>query len=262
MRLSSLYGVLGSPISRSSSAHLFNEYFKKHSIDALYLPLDCDTLRFSHIMPAVKHAFSGVNVTSPLKREIYRECTSHDEASSVTGSVNVVKISMGKLEGYNSDPAGFRYLIDSNGVEVSGKSIAVLGSGGASASVAYALRRWYTPGSVAIVSRRAGKIDGSLTDYANLRERYDVLISTIPYQHQESFLSQFEMVIGRIRPAVVIDIVYNPKVTLFMRAAALSGIRTVGGTDMFLGQASTAFDLWFKRKADMEELREILLSGE
>ncbi len=229
-------------------------------MDALYLPLDCDSSRFSHIMPAVKRAFSGVNVTSPLKREFYRECAFHDEASSVTGSVNIVKINMGKLEGYNSDPAGFRYLIESNGVEVSGKSIAVLGSGGASASVAYALRRWYDPGSVAIVSRRAGKDGGNLTGYGNLREEYDVLISTIPYQHQESFLSQFEMVIGRIRPTVVIDIVYNPKVTLFMKAAALNGVRTVGGMDMFLGQAGTAFDLWFKRKVDMEELKEILLS--
>ncbi len=261
MKLSSLYGVLGSPLSRSSSAYLFNEYFKKYSMDGLYLPLDCDTARFSHIMPAVKHAFSGVNVTSPLKREIYRECAIHDEASSVTGSVNLVKIGKGKLEGYNSDPAGFRYLIESNGIEVSGKSIAILGSGGASASVAYALHRWYAPGSVAVVSRHAGKDDRSLRDYASLRERYDVLISTIPYQHQESFLSQFEMVIGRIRPTVVIDIVYNPKVTPFMKAATLSGIRTVGGTDMFLGQASTAFDLWFKKKVDMEELREILLSG-
>ena len=84
----------------------------------------------------------GFNVTIPYKQSIFGLCDAVSSAAKEIGAVNTVRItSNGGIYGYNTDVFGFEYTLDSMELDVTGKKVLVLGSGGASKAVCYVLKQ-------------------------------------------------------------------------------------------------------------------------
>lgn len=187
-------------------------------------------------------AFRAVNVTIPYKKDALELCdTVSDEAASI-GSVNTVVNRNGVLHGYNTDYFGFAYLLDSAHIDVSGKKVLILGTGGTSLT-AHAVVKDRNAREIHTVSRT-----GSL-NYENigLHADADILINTTPVGMFPNGgvspvgLSTFPQLCG------VVDVIYNPLRTKLVSDAQNQGIPAVGGLAMLAAQAVAAHELFFDK---------------
>ena len=82
-----------------------------------------------------QHAFRGINVTIPYKRDVIPYLDELSDSAKAIGAVNTIVNREGSLTGYNTDYSGFRYMLQYHNVQVEGKKVLILGTGGASAAV-------------------------------------------------------------------------------------------------------------------------------
>ncbi|MEG1616177.1 MAG: shikimate dehydrogenase [Bacteroidales bacterium] len=241
------FGLIGHPLSHSFSKSFFTEKFRDERIDAVYLNFDLEDIsEFPNLLrshPDLK----GMNVTIPYKEAIIPYLDELDDTAKAIGAVNVIRVVReGEkviLKGYNSDVIGFSESIRPLLTSYHKKAL-VLGTGGASKAVLYALRNLHVePHSV---SRR-----GSEGVYAyeeitpeKLNE-YQVVVNTTPlgmYPHvNEKPSLPYEK--ARVND-IFFDLIYNPEVTRFMAEAAQRGARTKNGYEMLIGQALEAWRIW------------------
>lgn len=133
-----LYAVAGYPILFSRSPQLYNTAFKEWNFNSRYLRLSSSSGQ--EVLKTVRELkISGLNITSPLKKEVIPFLDELDEVSSTTRAANTI-IPKGKsFKGYNTDPDGVRGALRAHCVSPGGKSVLVLGAGGAACAAAYAL---------------------------------------------------------------------------------------------------------------------------
>ena len=184
--------------------------------------------------------WDGLNITIPYKKTVMKYCTALSPVARVIGSVNtIVRLDDGTLYGDNTDAFGFELLLDMIKVPVCGSKALVLGSGGASLTAVYVLRKLRAK-SVIVISRSGEN------NYENIRRHYDadLIINTTPVgmypdmQASPIDLSKFDKLSG------VVDIIYNPtRTNLIMQAEAL-GIPCIGGIRMLVGQAAKSAELF------------------
>ena len=239
------FGVLGKSLPHTYSPVIHNILCPDYSYDVIELPEeDLDKLYSSGV-------FKGFNVTIPYKKDAASRSDVLDEAARETGSVNTVVFGEdGKTYGYNTDCYGFIYMVLRSGIEVSGKNILVLGTGGASASIIYALRQL---GAADILScSRTGDID-----YSNCYDKAadtNVIVNCTPvgtYPEVDSSLldlSRFQ------RLEACIDLVYNPGRTRFIADAQKLGLKACSGLAMLVAQAYKASLLFRGKKEDAEAI--------
>lgn len=184
--------------------------------------------------------FDGLNVTIPYKQAVLPFCSALSPAASAMGSINtLVRQPDGTLWGHNTDFQGFQYMMACLGVSAQGKKVLVLGSGGASLAVRYALRQ-QGAGEIVVISR------GGKDNYENLARHRDaqLLVNTTPlgmYPHNgQAPLS--------LRPfpqlEAVLDLIYNPARTALLLEAAQLGIPCIGGLPMLVSQAKASAELF------------------
>lgn len=183
--------------------------------------------------------FRAINVTIPYKETVIPFLDVIDEPARLIGAVNTIVNRDGKLYGYNTDFYGMKMLFEKNGIELTGKTVAILGSGGTS-KTARAVAA--ASGAVKIyqVSRRA---NGNMISYEQLeaiRDRIEVIVNTTP-------VGMYLNVQGMpVDPAHypnltgVIDAIYNPLSTELIRKARGCGIPAEGGLYMLVAQAVRA----------------------
>jgi shikimate 5-dehydrogenase/shikimate kinase/3-dehydroquinate dehydratase len=128
-----LFGLLGTPPTRSPSPALHNAAFRHAGRDALYLPLPGLTLRAACYLP-----FAGFSVTHPYKQQAHALAARRDEVAQQTGSVNtLVRAPDGSWDGYDTDALAIRALAPQ---APPGASAFVYGSGGYARSACWALK--------------------------------------------------------------------------------------------------------------------------
>ena len=184
--------------------------------------------------------WDGINVTIPYKKTVMKYCDELSSVARVIGSVNtIVRREDGTLYGDNTDAYGFELLIEMLSVPVSGSKALVLGSGGASLTAVYTLRKLRAR-SVIVISRTGEN------NYDNISRHYDadLIINTTPVGMYPDMnrspldLSPFKELKG------VIDIIYNPaRTNLIMQAESL-GVPCIGGIRMLVGQAAKSAELF------------------
>ena len=177
--------------------------------------------------------FDGINVTIPYKKAVVPFMDELSETAAALGSVNtVIKRPDGTLYGDNTDVYGFTETVCVSGLSVSGKKTLVLGSGGASAAVQYALKNL---GAQVVVISRTGE-----NNYENLFLHADArfIVNATPVgmfpRNDETplSLSGFPELEG------VFDLVYNPARTMLLQEAASLGIPAFNGLRMLVSQAA------------------------
>ena len=238
------YGLIGHPLKHSMSRHYFNEKFEYEGLDCLYQHFDLKSLdELQEVMDRYPD-LCGFNVTIPYKEAIIPLLDDIDPVAKAVGAVNVLKITEGKLIGYNTDVYGFEQLLNR---AINGKTIEhalILGTGGASKAVQYVLRQKGI--AYALVSRDATKGDytyDTLTD--EILNQNHLIINTTPlgmFPHIDDFPDLHYQ--GLSKKHVLIDLIYNPKETAFMELGKSWGAKAYGGLQMFEEQAKKTWEIF------------------
>ena len=191
--------------------------------------------------------FDGINVTIPYKKEVLQYLDEIDPLAARLGSVNTIVKRGGKLTGYNSDYFGFRSMVARTKIDVSGRKVLVLGSGGASVTVCAVLEDL---GANAIVVSRSGE-----NNYGNLHLHRDasVIVNTTPlgmYPNNGTAplnVGDFPNLEG------VLDLIYNPARTQLLLDCEKYGIPGFNGLWMLVAQAKKSAE-WFLDRALPDDL--------
>ena len=244
-----LYGLIGFPLGHSFSLDYFNQKFEAENIDARYINFEIPEISDLKNVLARNHNLNGLNVTIPYKQLVIPLLDEMDPEAAEIGAVNVIKFVRRNgrtiLKGYNSDIIGFRDSIAPMLTEHHSHAL-VLGTGGASRAVSYALRSLgITP---QLVSRRPAP--GVIT-YADINpdiiDSHKIIVNTTPlgmYPHVDECPDiPYNLLTTR---HLCYDLLYNPDVTLFMKKSADAGAEVKNGLEMLLLQAFAAWHIWQK----------------
>ena len=183
--------------------------------------------------------YTGFNVTIPYKKAVIPFCNTLSPVAQRLGAVNtIVRRRDGSLIGHNTDYFGFQTMVESTGLQVSGKKVLVLGSGGASNTVCAVMEQL---GANVIVISRSGD-----NNYGNIHLHSDaaVIVNATPVGMYPAVgispvdLAAFPMLEG------VLDVSYNPARTQLLLDAEKRGLITANGLLMLVAQAKESAE-WF-----------------
>lgn len=197
--------------------------------------------------------YDGFNVTIPFKEKVIKYIDELDETALKTGAVNTVILRNGRYRGYNTDVTGFEQLLKTNGIDLTGKNVMLLGSGGAAKACYYVLEK---EGSNVITVKRNGEIN-----YSNLYNYSpDIIINATPVGN----VSNFERIIDINRfknIETVIDLSYSPIRPRLLIDAGKFGIKCVSGLDMLISQAAASYRIFTGEEpaADTGKIRDMIV---
>lgn len=195
--------------------------------------------------------WDGLNVTVPYKKEVFKLLDEASETARALGSVNTVVKRNSKIFGDNTDVYGFETLLLESGVDVKNKKTLVLGSGGASVSVKYALLK---AGADVTVVSRSGE-----NNYENIDKNADakIIVNTTPVgMYPNNLETPLDVSIFKECEACF-DIIYNPHRTKLMLDAEENGIKTFNGLMMLVAQAVRSSEIFTDSEIDRKVIRNI-----
>jgi len=251
------FAVIGDPIEHSKSPAMHNSWFEELSIDATYIPVhvSCENLE-SAVAGLKTLGASGWNITIPHKTAIIPYLDELDELAEKMGAVNtVVRTKEGKLKGYNTDGVGFvRSLEEAVGKSHKDKPVLLIGAGGAARGIAFAMQQQgYTNLTIAnrTVANAQAIVDEmgignaiSLADAEESLADFGILVQMTSAGLATGNFSMPFSLERLAKGAIVADIVYNPLMTPFLKAADEKGATVVTGLGMFVHQGAIAFEHW------------------
>ena len=194
-----------------------------------------------------KRDFTAINVTIPYKEAVIPYLDRISDQARAIGAVNTIVNRDGKLYGYNTDFSGMTDLINKAKIEISGKKVLVLGTGGTSKTTTAVLTALGAR-EIHLVSR--SERDGAIS-YADALEKHsdaDVIINTSPagmYPRIEGLPiepKKFERLSGAV------DAIYNPLHTRFIQAAEGCGAKAEGGLYMLVAQGVRASEIFLGKE--------------
>ena len=264
------YLVIGNPIDHSLSPTIHNYWIKKNNIKAIYDKerLNSDDLK-NLIIKVRERNISGVNVTVPFKKEVIPYLDKLTFSAEVTQSVNTIILNDdNKIVGYNTDIGGFENAIKYTKYDISGKKIFILGSGGVTPSIIFALYNMNVS-SITLTNRTKAKAeqlqnfynsntvkkngwnDIKVVDWGEVPE-FDMIINatSVGLNSDDNLDLDFSK-IGKNK--FFYDVIYNPKETNFLKKGKDLGNKTENGKKMFIFQAAEAFKIWHNIQPEINE---------
>ena len=240
------YGLLGERLGHSFSPQIHRD-LAGYDYQLLPTPPEAVEDLFA------RRAFQGLNVTIPYKRTVMPLCDEIDPRAAAIGAVNTVVNQNGRLTGYNTDIDGFLYMARRAGVDMAGKKVVILGSGGTSRT-ARAAAGELGAREIVTVSRHGED------NYQNLSRHADaqVLVNTTPVGMYPNWgqspvsLESFPALEG------VLDVVYNPLRTALLLQAEERGLPRSCGLPMLVAQAKRAAELFTGRNIDDSRTEAVL----
>jgi shikimate dehydrogenase len=272
-------GLFGYPLEHSLSAIMHNAAFAACGLSYHYVLLPSSPEDFGGLVTESRErGLAGWNVTVPHKEKMLRYLDGMSAEVAAVGACNTVRVDDGKLIGFNTDVHGFlRALAEAGGIEAGGKAI-VLGAGGASRAVAWALAS--TGHDLLILSRRPEQAEvvanclpvprgvsvehGALTSTV-LGDRLNtacLLVNCSPVgQWPHTDENPLPPATRISQHVLVYDLIYRPRPTRLLRQAAAVGCRTQDGLEMLVQQGAAAFAIWTGREAPVEVMRNACLDA-
>lgn len=241
------FGLLGRNISYSFSKGYFTEKFNNEVFLGNTYE-NFDIAEISHFEGLLKNNpdLTGLNVTIPYKEQIIPFLDKLSKKAALIGAVNTIKFTKkGKLKGYNTDYYGFKKSLKPL-LEPHHKKALILGTGGASKGVAFALDELcilYT-----FVSREAKEniIDYDLIN-ATTFDNFQIIINCTPVGTSPNIEAcpniPYEFFTDK---HIAYDLIYNPEETQFLKNAKANGATIKNGYDMLIFQAEKAWKIWNK----------------
>ncbi len=248
-----LFGVIGSPVAHSLGPVMHNRAFAHLGINAVYLAFEVTDIGAA-VAGIRGLGLGGVSVTIPHKSAVMAHLDEVDDLARAVGAVNTVVHRDGRLTGHNTDCEGAMAAL-SEVTAVDGRSVAVLGAGGSARAVGFGIQA--AGGRVTIFNRSRQRGEAladdlgvpfrPLSDFSG--RDVDILVNTTAVgmvPESDAMPVAPETLAPHL---VVMDIVYRPRRTRLLKAAAARGCRVVDGLAMFIGQGARQFERWTGRTA-------------
>jgi len=270
-------GVFGYPITHSLSPQMHNAAFQYKKLNYVYVPFEVHPKDLKSVLRNLKYlGIVGVNLTIPHKEIAYSCVDVLSKEAKLTKAVNTISVRGNKLYGFNTDYEGFLRSLEIDGnVNLEGKSILVLGAGGAAKGVSFSLlcRRIKS----LIIANRTYKRAEDLVKRINkmsevnsfaipLKEDIikeiigdiDIVINTtsVGLHKEDKSLLSHKVLHSKL---LVYDLIYNPYETPLIKEAKIAGAKTLNGLGMLLYQGALSWEIWTGKSAPVKIMRDALL---
>lgn len=239
------YALVGRNISYSFSRRYFAEKFAKEQItDCEYINFDIPYIEELPTLIAATPTLAGMNVTIPYKEAVLPLLDQQSEALMAIKACNTIKmLPSGKLKGDNTDYIGFRDSLIPY-LQPHHNRALILGTGGASKAVAFALSQLGI--SFLLVSRESSAIAISYHELTKeIIENHSLIINTTPlgtFPKTEAFPPiPYQWITSQ---HLLYDLIYNPEKTTFLAKGATQGATILNGYPMLVLQAEAAWKIW------------------
>lgn len=258
-----LTGLFGWPVEHSMSPAMHNAAFEHLGLDLCYVAFPVRPEMLGEAVKAVRVLnLQGVNITVPHKEKVIPFLDKVDEEALFIGAVNTILNSGGALKGYNTDGRGFMESLKEADISAEGKSVLIVGAGGASRAISYYLSEKASRLYLFDIDDNKAKrladdlsrirknvsLKGSLKDLNAI----DIVVNATPLGLKER--DDYPVDISLISPDMVVcDLIY--KQTRLLAAASQKGCKTLDGLGMLLHQGAFAFEIWTGTKPPVDVMR-------
>ena len=270
-----LVGAFGCPIEENPTGVMEEAAFAAKGLDYRYLTIRVEKGALKNAMAGVRAMnMRGINLTIPHKVEVLSYLDALSPAAELIGAVNTVVNDGDRLWGENTDGKGFLQSLQLVGVSVAGRTVTLLGAGGAGRAIAVecalagAKRVLILNGSpqrgeeLAALLREKTAADAAYLPWqgtASLPEGTDILVNATPIGLYPKVNEKPDIDYNGITPEMIVtDVVFNDPNTLFLQEAARRGAQTIDGLGMLACQGALNFTLWTGEEAPLEVMREQL----
>lgn len=265
-----LVALLGDPVAHSLSPRLQNAAFRAAGVDGVYVGLRCDAEHAPGLLRAIAHSGGAGNVTVPHKQAAARTIEAPTPAVERTGACNTFWLEDGRIHGDNTDVAGFVAAARALVGPLVGARVLLLGAGGAARAVLCALLDARAD-SVLVLNRSTARAEELRAAFdasgrrvqvaadADIlrREGFDLVVNATSLGIHETDADPVDL--RRIlRVGAVLDLVYAPGGTGWVRHARELGLTVSDGLEMLLHQGAAAFERWWNRPAPVDTMRAAL----
>ena len=257
------YGLIGEKLSHSISPKIHNMIFETLNVNDSYRLFEIPKEDVKNLKSALKTlTIRGVNVTIPYKEKVIEYLDEISKEAKNIGAVNTIFNKSGKLIGYNTDYYGFKYMLEDKNINVKGKKVTVLGTGGASKAVITYLLDSHVS-EILLVSRKKKDLYKNeekikVIEYKDLKGVLgDIIINTTPvgmYPKMQDSPVTLEIIKNY---DVLVDLIYNPLETEFIKLGKENNKITCSGLMMLVGQAVKAEEIWQHKAIDKKVIIDI-----
>jgi shikimate dehydrogenase len=277
-------GLVGYPVAHSLSPRMHQAAFDALGVEARYVLWETRPERLAERIVSLRSAgMLGANVTIPYKEDVVPLIDECDPGAARIGAINTIVNRGGRLVGYNTDAPGFIRALTgfaAHPFDCRGKTAVILGTGGAARAAAVALLENKVD-ELILLGRTVEHLNGllhhlrALTTMTRGTARMHGAILGSPEANR--LLATADLVVNatpvglkaddttllldiNILPttSLVMDMIFNPPLTPFLRAAQARGCRALNGLSMLLYQGALAFELWTGRHAPIGVMRKAL----
>lgn len=269
--------VIGDPIGHSLSPAIHNAAYAELGLDFVYIACRVEDVQGALAGMRALENFRGMSVTIPHKVAVMDYMDEISDVDRAIGAINTVVRDREKLVGLNTDgPGALKALVDA-GVDLAGKNVLMLGSGGAARAIAFTLA-WdnrlaglkLMDIDEAMLNRLASDLKtGTKADiqFEAMNERSlasamldaDVIVHCTPVgMHPKTGASLIPDQLLR-SGQTVFDIVYTPLETRLLAEARARGLKTISGVEMFVNQAVLQFERFTGEPAPVDVMRRVVL---
>lgn len=261
--------LIGHPVAHSLSPAMHNSAFTYLGLDYTYLAFDIKPENLEQAIRAITALnIAGANVTIPYKETVAALLDYLDPLAYEANAVNTIVNRDGVLWGHNTDIPGFLNTLHKHHIELDGTRVALLGAGGASRAIAFALAK--EGARLTILNRHPER---ALEIASHLRQKavYPVEARGLGYGELKDTLERVDLLVNAtsvgMKPAqdespippelippgiTIVDLVYNPARTRLLVEGEKRGATTVSGLEVLLYQGALSFELWTGTKAPIE----------
>jgi shikimate dehydrogenase len=270
-----VYGLLGQPVAHSLSPAMHNAAFRALGLDSVYVAFPVAPEQIETAISGLAAAgVAGFNLTVPHKSAILPLLTDITPEARAVGAVNTVRCEDGKLHGTNTDGTGFLLSLEHDlGIHPGGKTVLLLGAGGAGRAIAFSLlasdveRLIIANRTVENAQALAMEFGKSfphsriecvgLNSVAGLEPH--LLVQATPVgMGDEAIPVELERI--GVSEAVV-DIIYHPLETPLLKEAGRLGLPYANGIGMLLYQGVAAFRFWTGKEPPVTVMLEALMDS-
>jgi shikimate dehydrogenase len=268
--VTSLTGIIGHPVAHSLSPAFQSAAFAACGLDVRYELWDtAPEALHGRVVSLAGEPFLGANVTIPYKEKVIPFLDELGGQSARVGAVNTIVNRGGRLFGFNTDGPGFvAALRDEANFDPAGKSILLLGAGGAARGIAFALAEARSV-NIGIWNRTTERAHRLAMDLATTGTSihtaatsdlggYDCVVNctSVGMEGTGTEVASPCDFSSSHRQLLAVDIVYKPESTTFLREARAAGHATLGGLPMLIYQGALAFELWTGAPAPVDVMFE------
>ena len=258
-------GIAGNPVGHSLSPVIHNAWIAAAGLDAAYVPFaPADAAGFEALVAAGRAGLiAGLNVTAPFKEQAFALSDSASPEAQRSSSANVLVFDNGQVRCDSTDGFGMMWAIadQAPGLKVNGRSVVLLGAGGAARAAAGTLIA--AGASIRIVNRSRDRAEALAND---LGPAVTVAQDDVAFDGAVLVINALSIAptldLARLEPGTaVMDMTYRPVDTVFLKAARSRGLVTVDGLGMLIGQAGPSFRAIFGVAPPDLPLRPLLLAA-